>query len=730
MPHSSQYTIQVALPIPFADSLTYLVPDSINIENIIIGARIIVPFRNKKLMAIVIDKQQSSYSKNLKYILDIVDSESFLPIKSIQFMQQVHNYYLTPLGEVVFAGIPKWYKNIKNPELPKEIWWQVSLTFSKLQIKNNIKSQKQQNIFQYLQANGPLQSKNMTHIEAGASSHCQALLKKGYVLQSDLCFVDSQPPTDPNFILTTDQDACINTINKHQGFDCFLLDGITGSGKTEVYIRLIKTLVSQNKQALVLVPEIGLTPQLFHEFTKRIHGRVAVFHSGLTAVARARAWSKAKSGEIDVIVATRSGIFTPFTDLGIIIVDEEHDLSFKQQDGFRYSARDLAVMRAKLENIPVILGSATPSLETFSNAVNNKYQWLKLRERTNKQALPTITVLDVRSHKMQNGLSKQVLIQIDEEIKKGNQALVFLNRRGWSPKLTCHECGWVAECDACDTYLTFHKHINRLRCHHCERVYGIPEFCPECGSQKVETMGVGTEKIHHGLNKHLKDVKVIRVDRDTVKTPNQWQRTVDEIKSGEPCVMVGTQMLSKGHDFPNLTLVVCVNVDNSFYSIDFRATEHLSQLMIQVSGRAGRKDKIGKVIIQSQCPQNDFFKLLLGKSYQDYAFHELQQRAAVGFPPASYMAIIRARSRSEKTVNDFFEIILANTKENETVSIMGPIPAPMYKKMGQYQMQLILNGNDRKSLHNTLKHIVTFLRNNKVCNNVIWSLDLDPINLS
>jgi primosomal protein N' (replication factor Y) len=479
-----------------------------------------------------------------------------------------------------------------------------------------------------------------------------------------------------------------------------------------------------------MVPEIGLTPQLFHEFAKRIHGRVAVFHSGLTPIARARAWEKAKTGDIDVIVATRSGIFTPFKNLALIIVDEEHDLSFKQQDGFRYSARDLAVMRSKLENIPVILGSATPSLESFNNASNGKYQWLKLRERTNKQALPTISILDVRSHKMQKGLSKQVINQIQEEIDNNNQALVFLNRRGWSPKITCQECGWVAECDECDTYLTYHKHINRIRCHHCEKVYSIPEFCPECGSQKIESMGVGTEKVHKGLSDNLNNTKVIRVDRDTVKTPLQWQRTIDEIKSGEPCVMIGTQMLSKGHDFPNLTLVVIVNVDNSFFSIDFRSTEHLSQLMIQVSGRAGRKHKKGKVVIQTQCPEHEFFKLLLGKSYQDYAVHELTQRAEIGFPPASFMSIIRGRCKSEKALNDFFENILANTKENPTVSIMGPIPAPMYKKMGQFQMQLIFNGNDRLSLHNSLNQITHYIRSSKIANNIIWSLDIDPVNLN
>jgi len=730
MPLNHNKTIQVVLPIPFVDSLTYLVPDALSQQNICVGMRVVVPFRNKKLVAIVIGVESSHYNKKLRNIIELLDDNEFLPKGSIKFLLQVHHYYLQPLGEVVFASIPKWFKNIQNPKLPKELWWQVKTPLNNEEINSQIKTTKQQNIYHYLLENGPLQSRSMTHIESSASAQCQALFKKDLLLKSDLCFVDAHPPSDPDFILTKDQQQAFNTIQSQKGFNPYLLDGITGSGKTEVYIRLVKQLVNDNKQALVLVPEIGLTPQLFHEFAKRIHGRVAVFHSGLTPIARARAWEKAKSGEIDVIVATRSGVFTPFTNLAIIIVDEEHDLSFKQQDGFRYSARDLAVMRAKMENIPVILGSATPSLESFNNANNKKYQWLKLRQRTNKQALPSISILDVRNHKMQKGLSKQVLLQIDEEINKGNQALVFLNRRGWSPKITCQDCGWVAECDECDTYLTYHKHINRLRCHHCERIYSIPEFCPECGSQKIETMGVGTEKIHQGLLNKLKDVKVIRVDRDTVKTPNQWQRTIDEIKSGVPCVMVGTQMLSKGHDFPNLTLVVIVNVDNSFFSLDFRATEHLSQLMIQVSGRAGRKHKTGKVIIQTQCPQHEFFKLLLGKSYQDYALHELKQRADIGFPPASYMAIIRARCKNEKALNDFFESILDNVTENPTVSIMGPIPAPMYKKMGQFQMQLIFNGNHRQSLHNSLKQITSYIRASKITSNIIWSLDIDPINLN
>lgn len=730
MSSNNQFSIQVALAIPFVDSLTYLVPEGLSKKKIVVGARVVVPFRNKKLVAIITDTQAGEYNKKLRNIIDVLDESAFVPEKNINFLYQVHRYYLQPLGEVIFAGIPKWFKNTSNPVLPKELWWQVKNQISDDEVTSQIKSEKQRAVYLYLAENGPLQSRSLTHIQANASAQCKALFKKGLLLQSDMCFVDAHPPPDPDFVLTEDQDKAINAINAKTGFDSYLLDGITGSGKTEVYIRLVKQLVNANKQALVMVPEIGLTPQLFHEFAKRIHGRVAVFHSGLTPIARARAWEKAKSGDIDVIVATRSGIFTPFNNLAMIIVDEEHDLSFKQQDGFRYSARDLAVMRSKIEEIPVILGSATPSLESFNNAKIGKYQWLKLRERTNKQDLPSIKILDVRSHKMQKGLSKQVIFQIQQEIDKDNQALVFLNRRGWSPKITCQDCGWVAECDECDTYLTYHKHINRIRCHHCERVYSIPEFCPECGSQKIETMGVGTEKVHQGLLDNLKGAKVIRVDRDTVKTPLQWQRTVDEIKTGDPCVMIGTQMLSKGHDFPNLTLVVIVNVDNSFFSLDFRATEHLSQLMIQVSGRAGRKHKTGKVVIQTQCPEHEFFKLLLGKSYQDYAAHELTQRAEIGFPPASYMSIIRARCKSEKVLNDFFENLLENVTENPTVSIMGPIPAPMYKKMGQFQMQLIFNGNHRQSLHSSLNQITSYIRNSKIANNIIWSLDIDPINLN
>ena len=369
-------------------------------------------------------------------------------------------------------------------------------------------------------------------------------------------------------------------------------------------------------------------------------------------------------------------------------------------------------------------------METFNNAQNGKYHWLKLRERTNKQNLPAIKILDVRKHKMLKGLSKAVLGQIDQELQQGNQALVFLNRRGWSPKITCQDCGWVAECDHCDTYLTYHKYMDRLRCHHCERIYGIPEFCPQCGSQKIETMGVGTEKLHKGLAENLPNAEIIRVDRDTVKTSNQWQKTVDEIKTGKPCVLVGTQMLSKGHDFPNLTLVVIVNVDNSFYSLDFRATEHLSQLMIQVSGRAGRKHKKGQVIIQTQCPQNEFFELLLGKNYQEYATHELKLRQQVGFPPASFMSIIRARCKDEKKLESFLETVSNNIPQDPNVSVLGPIPAPIYKKMGQYQMQLIFNANNRKSLHQSLKNALTMIRKDKIDNGIIWNLDIDPVNLS
>ena len=508
--------VNILTSISFADSLTYILETEEEFNDSYLGRRVIVPFRNQLKIGVVFEPSQNHFPhpEKLKKVETIIDESPFISRKLLRFYKQASTYYLNPLGEVVFSGIPKWYKSISQKTLPKESWWRVRQTLPKDRI-DSIRSEKQRKIFEYIQNQGPIQSKSMTHIIKDASTQCNALFKKSLILHSEAPFSDYKDLIDPQFKLTQDQSNAYTKISDSEGFKTFLIDGITGSGKTEIYIRLIQDGLKLNKQSLVLVPEIGLTPQLFHEISRRIRGKVAVLHSGLSDIARARSWSYAKEGFYDVIVATRSGIFTPFKNLGQIIIDEEHDLSFKQQSGFRYSARDLAVLRGKIENIPVILGSATPNLETFQNAVKSKYEWLKLRQRTNNKALPKFQVHDTRQLQSTNGLSHKVIQSIQEEVDKGQQVLVFLNRRGWSPKLNCEDCSWVAECDNCDSYLTFHNHINRLKCHHCDRHYSIPEFCPDCGSQKVKKMGVGTEKVEAGLHSKLKHTQIIRVDRDT-----------------------------------------------------------------------------------------------------------------------------------------------------------------------------------------------------------------------
>lgn len=714
--------VQVALKVPFANHLDYSLPESIKPPSI--GSRVLVNLgKSKQVVGLVLGFAQSSQHKNLKPILQVLDEQPIFNQHNLQLLKQAAKYYQVGLGEMVFTALPSWFKKSDNKPIPLQKWWQAKLSIEKAK-QLLAKAPKQLEVYQYLFLHGPLMSKSLSHIASGAAQVCQQLAEKGLAQSTELCLVDNQSAVDPGFTLTEHQQLALTQIQQQSNqFKVMLLDGITGSGKTEVYIRYIQDLLQQQKQVLVLVPEIGLTPQLFQEISQRINGQMAVLHSGLSDGARARVWHHSKTGKLDVVVATRSGIFTPFKNLGAILIDEEHDLSYKQQDGVRYSARDLAILRAKIEHIPVVLGSATPSLETFNHAQSGNYLWLKLRKRTNHNPMPAIVLQNANNNKASMGLSVKSLNAIRHHLADGNQVLVFLNRRGWSPKLICHECGWVGQCDDCDVYLTYHKQQNILKCHHCDRRYLLPEFCPACGSQHVETMGVGTEKIAEGLAENLSNVAIVRFDRDSVKTPTQWQKNLEIIRSGDPCVIVGTQMLSKGHDFPLLSLVVVVNVDNSFFSADFRATEYLAQLLTQVSGRAGRAKTRGEVIIQTQFPEQPFFKSLFEQGYETFACSQLKERAAMQFPPVTYLAVIRAQHRDERLLEQFLLEMTQCCEQNQHVNALGPIPALIAKKQKLHRMQIILNSNQRKALHQLIHQLKSQFNSNKVQ----WFIDIDPV---
>ena len=717
---SQKTVLHIALKVPFAPFLDYLLPQGC--EEPQVGSRVLVKLGNRTpAVGVVLALSNDSVHKKLKPIESVLDESPLLSENLLALLKKTASYYHAPLGEVVHMALPKWFRQIKNQEVPKQYWWKTIADWATAEAQTQ-RSEHQQSVFKYLQQNQPLTSKEITHICANASHQLKQLEKKGLVTSSELCFLDSESVRTPDFTLTEDQSAAITPINQAQGFNSFLLDGITGSGKTEIYIRLIQKHIEQGEQVLVLVPEIGLTPQLFNEISERITGRMAVLHSGLSDGARARVWQQANLGQVDVVVATRSGIFTPFKQLGMIVVDEEHDLSYKQQDGIRYSARDLALLRGKLSDIPVVLGSATPSMESLSLAIKGQHQWLKLRTRTNRKPLPQTILQNTNQLTLKNGLTHDTLSQIKVHLAKGQQVLVFLNRRGWSPKWMCQDCGWIAKCDDCDAYLTYHKHTDRLTCHHCERRYATPEFCPDCGSQETDVLGVGTERIEAGLSQTLKTETILRFDRDTIKTAKDWQTNLDIVRRGEPCVIVGTQMLAKGHDFPKLSLVVVVNVDNSFYSTDFRATEHLAQLLVQVSGRAGRADTRGEVIIQTQNPTHEFFGLLLKKGYQTFAQEQLHEREAMGFPPYSHMAIIHAQHRDEHTLVQQLQPALEIQSHHPDVNVLGPLPAPIQRKQKMHRMQIIINANSRKALHHYL-----FAVKKELPAQLRWIVDVDPI---
>lgn len=535
-----------------------------------------------------------------------------------------------------------------------------------------------------------------------------------------------QPP-DLNAL----QQQAINSIVQNEGFKTYLLDGVTGSGKTEVYLQVIEKKLAENKQALVLVPEIGLTPQTVTRFAQRFTAPIVVLHSNLTDRERLQAWQMATGGEAAIIIGTRSAIFTPMLKPGIIILDEEHDLSFKQQSGFRYSARDLAIIRAQLEKIPVVLGSATPSLESFYNSERQRYHRLCLPKRAGIAATPNFQVLDIRNQYLEEGLSKNLLSVMTQHLQRGNQVLLFLNRRGFSSTLLCHSCGWIAQCQRCDARLTLHQQIKKLSCHHCDGQYAIPAECKNCQSKQLLTLGVGTERLEKALQKYFVDTPIIRIDRDTTRHKGAMQEKLQKIQSGQSQILIGTQMLTKGHHFPDVTLVAIIDADYYLFSNDFRASERLGQLLIQVAGRAGRAEKKGEVLIQTHHPEHPLLQLLLQQGYAALAQTLLKERQATRLPPFSYMALLRAEAVAATAPMQWLTSLeeeIHRWQEFENIQLLGPMPALMEKKAGRYRAQLFFQAKNRQPLHLFLKRLLNYLDNLKN-RKVRWSLDIDPLEI-
>jgi primosomal protein N' (replication factor Y) len=508
-------------------------------------------------------------------------------------------------------------------------------------------------------------------------------------------------------------------------FQCHLLDGVTGSGKTEVYLHLLEPVIKAGRQGLVLVPEIGLTPQLLQRFRQRLGLDPVVIHSRIGQGERLSAWEDARSGRSRLVIGTRSALFTPMPALGLIILDEEHDSSFKQQEGFRFSARDVAVKRAADLDIPVVLGSATPSLETLNNAQAGRYTWHRLRQRATRAALPTWRILDMNQNSRHQGLAGGAVELMAETLSRGEQVMVFLNRRGWAPVLMCEECGWHARCERCDSNLTWHRSAARLCCHHCGHQRRVPALCPNCCADGLSGAGEGTQQLERAIQERFPEVPVLRFDRDSTSRKDSFSSQVEQVLQGGPCILVGTQMLAKGHHFPDVTLVVVVNIDQALYSADFRALERLGQTLLQVSGRAGREEKPGSVILQTFHPENESLALLISRGYEAFALSQLEERRLAQLPPVTFQALLRAEALIRKDVEQFLAAA-AESFPHGAARVFGPMPAIKEKVAGRYRMYLLLQSNTRAELHRQIDSWLVSLQALPQGRKVRWAIDVDP----
>ncbi|MEJ2604230.1 MAG: primosomal protein N' [Gammaproteobacteria bacterium] len=527
-----------------------------------------------------------------------------------------------------------------------------------------------------------------------------------------------------------DQQAAVDAIAAAPGFSATLLDGVTGSGKTEVYLALIESVLAAGRQALVLVPEIGLTPQLSARFTERLGRRPVILHSGLGDVERLAAWRAAREGGAGVVVGTRSAVFTPLARPGLIIVDEEHDPSLKQQEGFRYSGRDLAVARARHEGVPVLLGSATPSLDSLANAERGLYRRLLLPRRAGGALPPQLRLVDLGRHPAPDGFSGPLVGAMERHLADDGQVLLYLNRRGYAPTLLCRDCGHIAECRRCDARMTLHAAEQRLRCHHCGSERAVDTACPACGGP-VAALGRGTERVEETVGRHFPGYRISRIDSDSTQRRGSMESALDEARRGHSRILVGTQMLSKGHHFPRLTLVGVLNADQGLFGSDFRSAERLAQSLLQVAGRAGRADRPGEVLIQTEFPDHPLLRRLVEQGYDDFATAALEERRESGWPPYSRIALLRASANRQDTALGFLQEVKSRVSAAGTgeVRLLGPVSAPLARRAGRYRCQLLLQSAERAPLHGVLNRLREAAESSPGASRVRWSLDVDPIEL-
>ncbi len=724
--------LKVAINAPLRTLFDYLPPKAGGA--LLPGMRVRVPFGRTRQVGLLVALAPASDvpSVRLRRVEEILDLQPLLGAEDMDLLLWAARYYAHPVGEVFATAIPTLAR--QGRRLGERRVARAAAAASPADAERLAgRAPRQAAILRQLLA-APLDLETADdEFGPGWRGPFRRLEAQGLV-EITLAPADSEGdvpgPDTGGPTLTPSQAAAVENIIGAPGPGPVLLFGVTGSGKTEVYLRAIESVLAEGRQALVLVPEIGLTPQTVRRFRRRFGCRIAVLHSGLTEKVRLEAWMDARSGRARIVIGTRSAVFTPMPDCGLIAVDEEHDPSFKQQEGFRYSARDIAVVRAHRSGIPVVLGSATPSLESMRNADAGRYRRVDLAERAGSAARPVVRVVDLRVTPAREGLTTPLLQAMQRHLDGDGQVILFLNRRGYATALFCSECGWVAECPRCDARMTVHQHPAGLRCHHCNRSEQPPSTCRQCGAG-LRPVGQGTERIEAVLAAQFPDLTVGRLDRDTAKTRESLTALLEDMRQGRTRILVGTQMLTKGHDFPDVTLVGVLNCDQGLFGTDFRSDERLAQTILQVSGRAGRRERRGEVILQTSYPQHRLLSHLVSGGYADFTREALDERAAAGWPPFSHLAMLRAEATGRGEPMGFLQRCrdLAEGGRRTCVSILGPAPAPMERRSGRYRAQLLFRSTARPDLHALLNDLLPAVESLKESRRVRWSLDVDPVEL-
>ncbi|MEM9605223.1 MAG: primosomal protein N' [Pseudomonadota bacterium] len=735
MPHRT--ILRVAVPAPLSTLFDYAAPAEMGTPPAP-GTRVRVPFgRTQKLGVVigVVDHTEVPVDKR-RAATAVLDAAPALEPDLLKLANFASRYYVHPIGETVHHALPVALRDATVTLDRRQPAWQLTEAGRSLDTVERTRALArapvQARVFKALHA-GPQPADTLRAAAANWRDAVRRLGERGWVEATELDAAGPPPVslerTAPQRLNPEQAEAVAAVAACFGRYQPALLDGVTGSGKTEVYLQLIDAVIARGQQALVVVPEIGLTPQLVRRFTARLQQPVAVMHSGLNDTERLQRWHWARTGAVRVVIGTRSSVFTPLPDLGLIVIDEEHDLSLKQQDGLRYHGRDLALVRASERGVPVLMGTATPSLETLSNARSGKYLHLHLRQRAGKAVPPRLSLVDVRRGALRAGLGDALIAAIRSHLEAGNQVLVFINRRGFAPVVVCEACGEAVDCQRCDAHLTWHRSTRRMHCHHCGGERPLPALCEHCGEPALTQVGQGSERVEDELRAVFPDHSVLRIDRDNTRRKGALDAALERATRGEADILVGTQMLAKGHHFPKVTLVGVLDADGGLYRVDFRAAETLGQTVLQVAGRAGRAEQPGDVIIQTRLPEHPLLQALVRDGYPAFAQALIDERRASQWPPFVRLALVRADATGPDAAMAFLNDVHALGVQFDGVLCPPPAPAPMERRAGRYRAQLLLVADTPRDLVNAATRLRRAMESLPTQRSVRWSIDVDPADL-